>query len=304
MNTNVYSPSTLTAAYQILAEHAVQNLKLPVVAGGTDLMVQYNANSTLLPANLLDIWQLDELRTIDEWHTVTKPVDNCPDALRVGALCTYTQLQQHPLLQQYAPVLLAAARTIGAVQIQNRGTLGGNIVNASPAGDSLPVLAAFDALLEIGSARGVRQVPFNQFYQGYRQTVLAADELLLAIILPKQRPQTVAEFYKVGTRAAQAISKVVMAIYATTTTSSENNSDQVTHIAIALGSVAPTVIRAFQTEQLLTNQVITPSLIDQARQILQQEIAPISDVRSNATYRRVVSGNLLAKFFRERKANA
>jgi CO/xanthine dehydrogenase FAD-binding subunit len=324
MKTNVYSARTLTQAYQILAENAAlassQNSRLPILAGGTDLMVQYNANPTALPDKLLDIWNLDELRFVEECSlplTASSVATSQPPITGNRAENTpNAQLQQHPLVQQYAPTLIAAARTIGALQIQNRGTLGGNIVNGSPAGDSLPVLAAFDAVLELGSARGHRQVPFNQFYTGYRQTVLAADELLVAIILPKPRPYSVAEFYKVGTRAAQAISKVVMTIYATfdpnsctenlaspanhaANSAKDSHCQRVKQIAVALGSVAPTVIRASQTEQLLANQLITSELIEQARQTLQRDITPISDVRSNATYRRTVSGNLLAKFFRE-----
>src|SRR5205085_10803510 len=182
----------------------------------------------------LDIWRVEELRGVGDEG----------EHLRVGARTTYTQLIRSPLVRRYAPALAAASRTVGAVQIQNRGTLGGNVVNASPAGDSLPVLAACDAELEIGSARGLRRVAFNAFYTGYRQTVLAADELLVAVRLPKLREGERDFFYKVGTRRAQAISKVVMAARAGV------SGRVVTSIGIGIGSVAPTVIRAPQTEAL------------------------------------------------------
>jgi xanthine dehydrogenase small subunit len=275
--TTVYSVEQLNEAYKILAEQPVK-----VLAGGTDLMVVYSSGGKL-PSNLLDIWKLDELRTITEEN----------DFLKIGALTTYTQLVSDERVKRYAPTLVDASLTIGAVQIQNRGTLGGNIVNASPAGDSLPVLSAFDAKIEIGSIRGTRQVNFNEFYTGYRQTVLASDELVLNILLPKQKEQETAKFYKVGTRAAQAISKVVMSVRATV----ENK--KVLSIAIALGSVAPTVIRAKETENLLIEKEITPSLLEEARQKLSQEVKPIDDIRSNEHYRRVISGNLIAKFLRD-----
>lgn len=276
MNT-VYSAQELNDAYKILSQEPVK-----VIAGGTDLMVLYNSGLEI-PKKVLDIWQLNELRKIEEEESY----------LRIGALCTYTELINNEKVKQFAPSLVSASRTIGAVQIQNRGTLGGNIVNGSPAGDSLPVLAAFNAKLELGSLRGKREVSFNEFYSGYRKTILSNDELLLSILLPKQKEGERAEFYKVGTRAAQAISKIVMAVCANV-----NSDKKIESIAIALGSVAPTVIRARETEKFLTNQEITPELIEQAKTKLSQEVKPIDDVRSTEHYRRVVTGNLIAKFLR------
>lgn len=278
--TQVYTPTQLTEAYQILREHGTD---IKILAGGTDLMVLFNMGQPL-PHQVLNIWQLNELRTII----------NHGDYLQIGALCSYTQLIQDPLIRAFAPQLVAASATIGAAQIQNRGTLGGNIANGSPAGDSLPVLAAFDAQIEIGSLTGTRVVPFTQFYQGYRKTVLASDEMVLSIILNKQLATEQAAFYKVGTRAAQAISKVMCCVRATI-----DSDRRINQIAIALGSVAPTVIRATQTEQLLTGATIDDALIAQARNSLSSEVRPIDDVRSNAHYRRVVAGNLIAKFLRE-----
>src|SRR5262249_25741604 len=163
------------------------------------------------------------------------------------------------------------------------GTIGGNIVNASPAGDSLPVLAAFDAEVEIGSVRGVRRVGFNHFYTGYRKTVLESDEILLAIRLRKPKPNERSFFLKVGTRRAQAISKIVMAVNVVTTGPVINS------INIALGSVAPTVIRAFQTESLLTNETLEAEVIERARRMISGEVAPITDMRSTEHYRRTVT---------------
>jgi CO/xanthine dehydrogenase FAD-binding subunit len=276
----VHSPRTLAEAYEVLRQRSHH---LQVLAGGTDLMVYLNMR-LIAPREILNIWGLDELRGIR--------VEN--DALRIGALTTYTQIIHSPLVAEHCLTLIDAAKTIGAIQTQNRGTLGGNIVNASPAGDTLPVLAAFDATLEVGSHRGVRMIPFNRFYTGYRKTVLEADELLLAIHVPLKQPDEHLFFYKLGTRRAQAISKVVMAAKARI-----NCAQTIESIQIGLGSVAPTVLRARSTEALLTGQILTPILIEQAKETIRQEIHPITDFRSTEAYRRFATGNLLGKFLRD-----
>ena len=245
-------------------------------------MVLMNAHM-LDASDFLDIWRVDELRGItDEGET-----------LRIGALTTYTQLINAELIQKHVPALVAASRTIGAIQIQNRGTIGGNIVNASPAGDSLPVLAAYDAEVEIGSARGTRRVAFNEFYSGYRRTILQPDELVVAVCFPKLKDGEGDFFWKVGTRRAQAISKTVLAAKAMM------SGNAIESISIGVGSVAPTVIRARKTEGLLTSAALTSDLVERAREMIAREIAPITDLRSTEDYRRVVTGNVLHKFLRE-----
>jgi xanthine dehydrogenase small subunit len=229
---------------------------------------------TLKEKRFLNLWPLDALRGVRLRGST----------LVIGALATYTELQRSPLVRKRVPMLAAAAREVGGVQIQNRGTIGGNVVNASPAGDTLPVLAAAEATLVLGSAAGRRRVPFDAFYTGYRKTVLRPDELLLSIEIPKiTGPQY---FRKVGTRAAQAISKVVMAAVLGPA------------VRIAVGSVAPTVVRARRTEQLLSSG----GSIEDARRALMEEIAPIDDLRSTADYRRRVSGNILERFWRAARA--
>ncbi|MEK6300108.1 MAG: xanthine dehydrogenase family protein subunit M [Acidobacteriota bacterium] len=275
----VHSPRTLADAYAALAERGGA---LKVIAGGTDLMVLVNAHQ-LDAREFLDIWRVDELRGIaDEVATI-----------RIGTLTTYTEIIRSALVQQHVPALVAASRTIGAIQIQNRGTLGGNVVNASPAGDSLPVLAAYDAVLEIGSTRGLRAVPFNEFYTGYRRSVLEPDELVLAVRIPKLESGERDFFWKVGTRRAQAISKTVLSARARVMNS------VVESIGIGVGSVAPTVIRARKTEDLLTGSKLMNQLIEEARQTISDEVAPITDLRSTEHYRRTVTGNVLAKFLRQ-----
>ena len=282
LNPTAQSPTTLAEVYALLSERG-PSIKL--IAGGTDLMVLMNAHQ-LNDADFLDIWRVEELRGItDEGST-----------LRIGALTTYTQLIKSALIQQYVPSLVAASRTIGAVQIQNRGTIGGNIVNASPAGDSLPVLAAYDAEIEIGSARGTRRVAFNQLYTGYRRTALTPDELVLAVRIPKLKKGERDFFWKVGTRRAQAISKSVMSARA------QIANGRIESISIGVGSVAPTVIRVPQTEKLLAGAQLTSDLVERARKLISDEVAPITDLRSTEHYRRTVTGNVLAKFLRNLSA--
>ena len=259
-------PRSLKEALRMLRDEA----PLVPLAGCTDVYVNLNFG-TVLQKRFLNLWGLDELRKIQVRGGL----------LSVGALATYTQIIASSHVHRRAPILAAASREIGGVQIQNRGTLGGNIANGSPAGDSLPVLAALDAVLVLASARGIRRVPFNSFYTGYRKSVLASDELIASVEIPETRGRQ--WFRKVGTRAAQAISKVVMAAV-------RNGSPR-----IALGSVAPTVVRLPRTEAVLAGG----GPIAEARRALEAEIAPIDDVRSTAEYRRRVSGNLLEKFWRD-----
>ncbi|HVG19147.1 MAG TPA: xanthine dehydrogenase family protein subunit M [Blastocatellia bacterium] len=277
-NPTAYSPRTLAEAYAALAERGGA---VKIIAGGTDLMVLMNARM-LEATDFLDIWRIDELRGITDEG----------GAVRVGSLTTYTQLIRSPLIREHAPALAAASRTVGAIQIQNRGTIGGNVVNASPAGDSLPVLAAYDAEVEVGSARGMRHVDYNEFNTGYRRTTLSPDEIVLAVRIPKLSGDEQDFFWKVGTRRAQAISKTVMAARA------KMMGGAIESIAIGVGSVAPTVIRARQTEKLLAGATLTDDVIEQARQTIAREVSPITDLRSNEHYRRTVTGNVLTKFLR------
>jgi CO/xanthine dehydrogenase FAD-binding subunit len=238
------------------------------MAGCTDLYVALNFG-TLEGERFLNLWRLDALRGIEIRGK----------RLWIGALATYAEILRSPLIRARLPMLATAAREIGGVQIQNRGTIGGNVANGSPAGDALPVLAAADATVLLRSAKEMRQVPFSSFYTGYRRSVLRHDEIIEGFeIAPITGPQW---FRKVGTRAAQAISKVVMAGVAGRTP------------RIAFGSVAPTVVRAPRTEQVL----VSGGSLDEAQRVLGLEIAPVDDLRSTAEYRRQVAANLLARFW-------
>ena len=248
-------------------------------AGGTDLMVLLEAGK-LSHKRFLSVGKLDDLRGIE----VTAA------DVTLGALTTYTEIQKHPLLQTEFPLLCAAARETGSIATQNRGTLGGNIVNASPAADSPPALVAYDAEIEIVSAHGVRWVPYHGFHTGYKKMQLASDELLRAIRLPRRAKPWRQYYRKVGTRKAQAISKVCFASAALV----ENGA--IRDVRIALGSVAPIVPRAVKTEDTLRGGSVTPAVIAAAKETLAREIAPIDDIRSTARYRLRVAQNLLEEF--------
>jgi xanthine dehydrogenase small subunit len=260
----VLTPRTLAEALRMLRDEE----GVVPLAGATDLYVGLNFG-TLEPRRFVNLWGLGPLRRIAMRG----------DTLSIGALATYTAMIRSRQVQRRLPMLAQAAREVGGMQIQNRGTLGGNIANASPAGDTLPVLAAADATVVLRSASEERRVPFAGFYTGYRESLRRPDELITAVeVGPVEGTQW---FRKVGTRSAQAISKVVMAAVRGPAP------------RIALGSVAPTVIRLPRTERALGEG----AGIETAAAIAESEIQPIDDVRSTAGYRRRVVANLLRRFW-------
>ena len=273
------TPPSLSEALDVLAR---DEGKWKPFAGGTDLMVLLEAGK-LPHENYLNIWNLPELRGIE----VTE------SHVTLGALTTYTEVQDHPTLREEFPMLCQAASETGGLAIQNRGTLGGNIVNASPAADSPPALLAYDAELELVSANGSRLVSYHSFHTGYKQMNIRPEELLRSIRLP--RPVTGSRHYyrKVGTRKAQAISKVCFAGMA------RMNADQIAEVRIALGSVAPIPIRCVQTESALRSKTVNPETLANAKAALTTEITPIDDLRSTRDYRLKVSLNLLEDFLRQ-----
>ena len=252
------------------------------MAGCTDLYVALNFG-TLRPTRFLNLWNLDSLRGIEVRGAT----------LRIGALTTYTDIIASAAIRRRLPMLAAAAREIGGVQIQNRGTLGGNVANASPAGDTLPVLLAADAVILVGGQRGERELAAKDFFVSYRKTALAPDELILHVRFPIP-PGREMRFRKVGTRRAQAISKVVMAV------AWHDFGSQGWHdVRVALGSVAAMPIRAPMTERVLEGAQPTPETVDRAAETLAAEIQPIDDVRSTADYRRAVSARILHRILRD-----
>jgi len=270
------SPGNLQAVLSLLAGEPAQWLP---IAGGTDVMVLYSAGR-LPNRNLINIWNIPELRQIDVF----------PDRIRIGAACTYTALRGNDIVSREFPLLATAAAWTGGIANQNRGTLGGNIANASPAADSLPALLVYDAEVTLISVRGERRLPYRHFHSGYKQTALAADELIRDISLPRRFAGYFSHARKVGARNAQAISKVCLAALG------QIANGTIRDVRLALGSVAPIPLRLNETERVLTGKKIDSSLIETAKKRVVEEIQPIDDICSTARYRAAVAGNLVAEF--------
>ena len=272
--TEYVRPRSIEEAVAVRAAHP----EYMVLAGATDLMV--DAKHKRVPPGILDLWRVPGLYGIrDTDHGIA-----------IGAGATWLEVQRNPKLAQHWTPLVAAAREIGALQIQARATLGGNVGTSSPVGDSLPALLALDAELELASVRGTRRVPYREFCIGYRKTALAADELIVAAHLPRPSGHAKLAWRKVGTRRAQSISKVMGAA------AIELHDGVVVTARIALGAVADRPIRVTAVEAAVRG--CSPrDAGDAARAALRTAIAPIDDIRSTSAYRRQVAENLVARFF-------
>ena len=272
------TPSTLDAALALLGQGP--GVWKPF-AGGTDLMVLMESGR-LKHQRFVSLWGLRELSGILEDQAT----------LTIGALTTYAALRQSRVVQQQLPMLAQAAQETGGVATQNRGTLGGNIANGSPAADSPPALLVYDAELELLSARGARWIPYATFHTGYKTNVMAADEIISRVRIRRPEAERREHYRKVGTRNAQAISKVCLAA------TLEMQGNLVRRARIALGSVAPLPLRCVKTEAMLEGSPLNMETMAAARQQLEAEISPIDDIRSTEGYRRRVAGNLLEEFLR------
>jgi xanthine dehydrogenase FAD-binding subunit len=250
------------------------------LAGGTDFMVAWNAGVANGRAIL-------DLAALHAWGRILAS----KGGVRIGGLATHSDIQRHPLIRRRLPLLVEACATVGGLQIQNRGTLGGNIANASPAGDTFPPLAVYEAEVEIVSARSRRKVPFGSVFTGVKKTILGPGELIEAVQVPIPKPPSRQYWRKVGTRAAQAISKTVAAGLLWLA-----RDGTVEELRFALGSMAPTVRRLAKAEAFVKGKKLTREVVHEACALLKQDVAPIDDIRSTADYRLTVSQNLLAAF--------
>ncbi len=249
-----------------------------MLAGGTDLMV--NANHKPVPGGILDLWRLVEIGFI-------RVEDG---SIAIGAGTTWHEVERHPAIREKLLPLALAAREIGALQIQSRGTVGGNIGTSSPVGDSLPVLLALDAAIEVASVRGRRSIPYSTWCTGYRKTLLASDELIVAAHVPLPTAGTRTTWRKVGTRRAQSISKVMGAAAIVL------DGDLVVSARVALGAVADRPIRITAVEDAVRGLSLARAA-EAARAAVRTAIQPIDDIRSTSVYRREVAENLVARFF-------
>ncbi len=279
-NTSFIAPVTLDQALDELAAPD----KPAVLAGGTDLWPQWTSSVEPRPAKVLSLHRLEGLRQLTSqggW-------------LRIGAACTHTQLVNSREVREFSPALAAAAATIGAIQIQNQGTIGGNLANASPAADLPPPLVAAGARLELASRCGTREVDLDRFFEGYRKIDLRADELIIAVRVPKLPPLGREHFRKVGTRRAQAISKVVGSCRLVLSAKGV-----FTAAGIAFGSVGPTVIRCTDLEQWLIGRRPDLETAEEAERMTRETLRPIDDLRSSADYRKHVAGRLVFRWVQD-----
>ncbi|MDD2999458.1 MAG: xanthine dehydrogenase family protein subunit M [Candidatus Riflebacteria bacterium] len=267
---NFYKPTTIKEAVDLL-----QNQNYLAIAGGTDLVVKIR--NGLFPGirALVDLGALP-LKTIKQEN----------GKLIIGSGCTMSQIISDPLVKEYFPVLTKAASTVGAVQIRNAATIGGNIANASPAGDTIPALYSLEAVVIITGGQGQRQVPIDKFFTGPGKSVLRTGEIIEAFSLPLRK--TSGSFLKLGERRAHAISKINMAV--------STWNDGKNHFRVAMGSVAPTVLRCEKAEAVLEGAglPLTEEILEQAAEIAMSTASPISDIRSTGSYRKRMAG-VLAK---------
>ncbi len=276
------APASLDEVLRLLAASPGQHTP---VAGGTELMVAFNTGR-LAPRSLLSLQHLRELRFIDA----------AGDRITLGAGTTFTDIRQHPALAAALPLLVRAASWTGSIANQNRATLGGNLCNASPAADTPPVLLAYDAEVELISQNGRRRLPYRDFHLGYKQTALRPEELLFSVTVPHPAPAARQYLRKVGTRNAQAISKVALAAVATL------DGDTLQQLRLGAASLGDRPLRLHATEAALRGASLRADALDdtarRARAALAREIHPIDDIRSTARFRSHVAANLLEEFLR------
>jgi len=273
------APGSLASVLDLLA--AEPGVWTPI-SGGTEIMVAHAAGRLKAP-KLVSLWGIEDLRFIEARD----------GSIAIGAGTTFVDLRRHALISTELPLLAKASAWIGSIANQSRATLGGNLVNGSPAADSSPALLAYDAEIETISVHGRRRIPYCEFHTGYKRNALASDELLYAVHLPRRFAQHRQYLRKVGTRRAMAISKVALAA----TVLLEHSI--IRQIRLGAASLAAYPVRLYQTENALHGQPITKTVIASARKAILAEAQPIDDIRSTAEYRRCVAANLLEEFLIE-----
>jgi CO/xanthine dehydrogenase FAD-binding subunit len=270
-------PEQLNEALALMAD---PNTRGRLLAGGTDLMVQWEAGALPLPPRVISIKYLPELQTIEE----------TADEVVIGAAVTHRQIRIAPLVQRHLPSLAEAAATVGGYQIQTMGTIGGNVANASPAGDLAPSILVAEGTVIVASIRGEREIPATAFWTGYRQIDLQPDEMIVRFRLPKMAAGAREYWRKLGPRRAQAISKVMGSCRG------EIEDGVIRSFRIAVGSVAPTSVRLIELEQWLAGRTLDGETLSGAERLASEIVQPIDDIRSTAAYRKWITGRMVRGF--------
>jgi CO/xanthine dehydrogenase FAD-binding subunit len=273
---DLVAPGSLSAVLELLASEPG---KWTPIAGGTELMVAFSAGRLNAP-KLVSLWGIPDLSFIRS-HSQN---------IVIGGATTFLELRKNAAIAAELPLLAKAASWIGSVANQTRATLAGNLVNGSPAADSSPALVAYDAEIEMTSVRGSRRIPYSEFHTGYKRNVLAPDELLSAIHIPRRFARHKQYLRKVGTRRAMAIAKVALGATA------RLEQGTIREIRLGAASLAPFPVRLKQTEAALLGQAVSRDTMLAALRALLAEVKPIDDIRSTAEYRRRVAANLLKEF--------
>lgn len=274
-----YELKNLPSLSEVLKTLSDQPGQWKLFAGGTDLMVVFEAGK-LQHKKFLNLANFSEL----------KGIQVSANEIRLGALTTFTQIQNHPDIQKEFPLMIKSGWVTGAKAIQNRGTIGGNIANASPAADTPPSLLAYGAQVVLRSSSGTRKVSYEQFHKDYKKMDLRSDEIIEAVILPRQQNWTHHYYRKVGTRAFQSISKVAFSAAA------EVKDGKVLKVQIGLASVGPMPLRAVDLEKVLNGETLTQLRLDNVLAAFENSIKPIDDIRSTGHYRQVVAGRVAEQF--------
>jgi len=270
-----FAPQKIEKALEILARYGKE---IKVIAGGTDLLIQYY--DRLYEVNgWLDLKNIKELKNIK----INK------NQMEIGTMVTHTQLEKSEDIKKYFPILSQAAVDIGSPQIKNRGTIGGNIINASPAGDLLPPLIAYEAQFKLLSSQGEVIVPAEEFFIGPKETILKPDQLLTQIILPLPHKRTYSSWIKIGKRKALAIASITIALVVEI---AEDNKI-VKDVRTCLGSVAPTPIEIKEIREKMIGKKFSELDFNQLGQIVEDKISPIDDIRGTREYRKDVAKEIM-----------
>lgn len=277
-----YAPSTLSDALTYLDRHS----GVKIIAGGTDLLIRHYERLDCLEG-IMDIGKIPALTQVETGETV-----------RIGALATHQVIGDHPWLQRHTPVLCQGALEVGAPQIRNRGTLGGNLANASPAADTAPPLMVLGAQVELSGPGQRRSVPIEEFFTGPGRTVLQPNQLITAVTFPAPKPNQGGAYIKLGKRKAMAIATVSIALQVTVL------DNKLSDLRICMGSVAPIPLRAVKTEAVLRGQDLSSLPLQEAAAQLRAEITPIDDIRGTAAYRRQAAGTIFRRALLQAIGNA